>query len=174
MAMIIGLLGTCYDAVAFRFGMFDERSGRFAVLSDEEYRTHAAQMHDALAWVAENTPRAAIVQHNPGAPGSADGILASYYQRRQVVLSDWNLGTEFGVSDEMYWRVLHTIAPIFVKGVALSTALTAIDAGHIDYVLVTARDPVWNDAKSWTGSVDPIYTNAEVKVFSTAAMRHAR
>ncbi len=172
-AMTVGLLGTCYDAVALRLGMYDERSGRSAVLSTADYRTHAARIRDALAWIADNTPRAAIIQQNPGEPGSAAGILASYYQRRQVILSDWDLGTQYGVSDNMYKRLLLSLSPIFASHAPLSNVVAAINADHIDYVVVTARDSIWNETDSWSGSVNPIYANPEVKIFSAAALRRA-
>jgi hypothetical protein len=172
-AMIVGLLGTGYDAAALRFGMYDERTGRFAVLSSENYRVHAARVQDALAWIVKNTRPAAIVQYNPEGWGPSTGVLASYYQRRQVILSDWNLGAQYGISDGMYAHLLHSITPIFAKGARLSDVVAAIDAAGIDYVVVTARDPIWNDAISWPNSVDPIYANAEVKVFTAAAVHRA-
>jgi hypothetical protein len=158
---VLGLAGTAYEAMGLRLGNFD----RHFSFGNASTRYRAAQMEAAYAWLARSSPRNAIVLHNPTVEFE---IFHALYGHRQTILSDHYNGTLCGINDSMYNKLAVPLGKLF------SDDATEEDFGKIpgsfdvDFVVVTASDPIWSRASSWVWQSRPVYANSYVRIFKTS------
>jgi hypothetical protein len=165
--VVLGLLGTFYEIIGIRFGTLDGVIGAWSFGTAED-RFEAAKMADAYMWLTRNTPRTAIIQHNPLVNTDIFQLL---YGHRQAVLSDTNNGTLYGINEAMYNKLAVPLGKLFSVDATEENLVDTTSSFHIDFVVATANDPMWSRSSSWVWQARPIYASSYVRIFGTPATR---
>jgi hypothetical protein len=160
---LLGFLGTTYDLVALRayqpLGLTGEEGMRGDPVIDREVRA-------AYAWLAANTNRRLVVQHNPDAKRAFGYGL---YGRSRVAVSDRHNALLFGAPEAEVASHLAQLIPAFATPMPADEARRRFARHGIDIVLVTASDAAWHGRTSWVWVMPSLYATAHVRVLSVRA-----
>ena len=156
-----------YDLIALRayqpLGLVGEEGLRRSPTIDREVRA-------AYTWLAANTDRHLVVQHNPDAKRAFGYGL---YGRSRVAVSDRDNSRLFGAPEAEIASRLDQLIPAFATPMSADEARARFARYRIDIVLVTASDPAWDDKTSWVWAMPSLYATAQVRVLSVGANTNA-
>ena len=161
---VLGLFGTFYEATGTGSGSFDSVTNTMS-FGNADDRHRAAEMADAYAWLARSTPQTAIVQHNPSV---GIEVFQALYGHRQTALSDANYGTLYGINESMYNKLAVPLGELFSADATEEDFVKIPSSFDVDFVVVTASDPIWSRASSWVWQSRPVYANSYVRIFKTS------
>ena len=160
---LLGYLGTAYDLVALRayqpLRLVGEEGLRRDPTIDREIRT-------AYTWLATNTDRHLVVQHNPDAKRAFGYCL---YGRSRVAVSDRDNARLFGAPEAEIVSRLEQLIPAFATPMPADEARHRFARYRIDIALATANDAAWHDRASWVWAMPSLYATAHVRVLSARA-----
>ncbi len=152
-AIVLGLLATTAEMLRLRLRPAEEQ-----VLA----------LRRIYEWIDENTPRTAVVQHNPGRKVD---LFHALYGHRQTAVSDELYGILYGVGGELFDTVHVPVLGIFQASADLPRVLGVCERFGIDFLVVKATDPIWDDPSAWASSAVPIHENTYARVFSVKDLR---
>jgi len=139
----------------------------------------------------DHLPTHAITQHNPDIQLERFHTL---YGQRQVVFSDRDLGTLYGIakgsalvplevaraqqnssvvegkSIPLYMQVSDAIAAVFAVGSSQTIAKDLCAMYAIDVLIFMDSDPIWSDQDSWIWSASPMLANDFARAFSCVSL----
>lgn len=175
----IGLASTIANGLVIRFVPPAADTGLISMpgmySQDHQLGERTASMRETYEWIQENTPKDAIIQHNPK-PGVArtDGGLAfppALYSARQFAVYDDDMGTLFSIPLDRYSPVAEEIATIFERTSSAELVSDVSARHHLTGVVVTDRDSVWQNTDSWVWTEDADFVSDHARVYLNPAER---
>jgi hypothetical protein len=154
--LILGYLGIAYDMVALRA----IRGEIFKAVQPQVTR----ELRTTYAWLNDHLPAGAVLQHNPLPDRVYDFGL---YSRHRVGVADREAEL-FGAAREAVFARLRQLRPVFEGALPAAAVRAAAGANGIDYLVVSAQDPVWHQSGAWPWSTSPIHAGDHVRVIAVA------
>jgi hypothetical protein len=154
--LILGYLGIAYDVVALR----TIRGQVFTGIDPQVTR----ELRTGYGWLNAHLPGDAVLQHNPVPARVYDFGLHS---RHRVGVADREAEL-FGASREAVYARVRQLGPIFETALPASEVRAAASSNGVDYLVVTAQDPIWREAGSWLWSTPPVYAAERLRVIRVA------
>jgi hypothetical protein len=153
--LALGFLTTAYDWLGTRFH-------HLAAIVAPDQPSYRYQIRAAYEFVKAQTPRTAIIQHNPDRT-----LIIPYgvYGERQVVASDWFQGPLFAIAPARYADTANDIKRLFARGAAVGVWKEITERYQIAAVIVDETDPIWNDRESWVWNTPPDLAESRVRVY---------
>lgn len=194
--LIVGAVTSVYNLTILRaFPLLSDLGFTPApnfVAADTKHGQRVYAVRSIYASLQEHLPASAIIQHNSDIDIERFHTL---YGQRQVVFSDRDLGTLYGVSagsalvpleeasaahtarevqkDEptpRYLVVSDAIAAVFA-GDSMRTAAAQLCRDYsIDALVVKDIDPIWHNPASWVWEETPLLANEFARVFDCDAL----
>jgi hypothetical protein len=124
------------------------------------------EVRAAYTWLAANTDRRLVAQHNPDAKRAFGYGL---YGRSRVAVSDRDSARLFGASATEIASRLDQLIPAFGTPMPADEAQRLFARYRVDIVLVTASDAAWHDKTSWVWAMPSLYATAHVRAVSVRA-----
>jgi hypothetical protein len=164
--LLLGIAGTAYQFVALRCysPMADHgkirRSERF--LGDEGFGERTYWLREGYSRLNELTASTAYVQYNP----VRDEIYMTHlYSTRQAVIGDEDCASVFGGEVSKCKEAFPYIASIFnAPDVVRSWNLDGVcDTFHVNVLVATDVDPVWQDPNSWVWTRRDLLANPAMR-----------
>jgi hypothetical protein len=167
--LAIGAAGTAWQLIALRAyaPLADagrvERSER--LFGSAQFGKRTYWLREGFKQINEMTPPTAFVQFNPVRD---EGFLTRLYSARQTVMSDANCGSAFG-GDRQKCRDL---LPYFVTVFNEPSAMINWNPDpfcadfHINVLVATDADPVWQDRTSWVWSRPTLVSNPALRAIT--------
>ncbi len=138
--LILGSAGTVWDIVGLR------------LIRNPAWFLQPIQFNDAPAisyalrrsyeWLGRNVLEKAVVQYNPVI--TQRSVDFGLYGHNWPAIADYQANL-FGASKAQVDERLALVAPIFTRVLSSDQIRTRAQQARIDYLLFTARDPVWRD-----------------------------
>jgi hypothetical protein len=162
LCMALGVATTALDWVDTRLAFMTDS---FPGVNSPAFRY---QLRSAYGFVVRNTPRTAIVQHNP-----ERGLEIAYgvYGERQVAAADYFHGPLFAVQPAAYRRTADDIAQLFRRGASPDAVAEVTSRYGIGALVVDSTDPAWADREGWVWKTKPDFASDDVRVYLQAAGR---
>ncbi|MGL6073812.1 MAG: hypothetical protein ACRC8S_06580 [Fimbriiglobus sp.] len=155
-ALVLGVLGTIAELVLHR------------TTSEGERGPIALQLRKAYLWIEGNTPKEAVIQHNPYRNFE---FLQGSYTYRQTAVVDYVYGGLFGINAEMLKSVIEPCTAMFSTHSSVSQVLETCDRFKITVLVVQSVDPIWQDEKSWARRCPAAYEDADVRVILVSDLK---
>jgi len=155
LALALGLAGTVCQLAALRIyapladaGMWGERIERFLGTPGLKFGERTYWLREGLDKLNRLTPATAFVQFNPVRDEVA---IVHLFSARQAVMGDPFCASDFGGDLQACRNVFPTFASVFNSpGAARELNLDGFcDEFHINVLVATDIDPVWQDRESW-------------------------
>jgi len=167
LAVLIGLLSSCWRVAAIRFLLPIADKGA-ATASNPHV---AALPHKAFvaylgyAELNRRIPADAIVQYNPQDDWNFWKNIDYVNVNRQTAIAGDKLwcGAELGGDPSGCPQMLSAIIPLFLPGETAPQARAVCRAQHIDYLIANIYDPAWHDPSSWVWTLNPVVANPEFR-----------
>ena len=166
LAILIGVLGSCWRVAVLRFilpiadrGAAKASNPHVAALPHKAYLAYLS-----YAELNRRIPQSAVVQFNPQDDWNFWKNVDYANVNRQTAIAGDKLwcGAELGGDQSGCPAMLSAIVPVFDGGTA-PQARAVCSAWHIDYLIATVYDPAWNDKNSWVWTLNPVLANPEFR-----------
>lgn len=155
--LCLGLVGTAWDIVGLRVIRAPFLPVRPIELNNAPPISHA--LRDAYGWANRHVPTNAIIQYNPTI--TARGIDFGLYGHNWPAVADFQANL-FGAAQGQVNDRLAVVAPIFSRPLSLVEIAQRARKARIDYLLFTARDPVWRLRRAPPVGLSCVYRTALV------------
>lgn len=165
--LILGLISTFYQACVFRFAiplveMAHTRAIHNPVAGNLSHRAYISFL--GYRELDRLIPGDAIVQANPIPQMTFSQLINIAGIDHQTAITydrPW-CGAELGGDPSGCPAMIAAIPPLFMHASA-ETARTVCNTYHIDYLVTTTYDAVWDDKTSWVWTLDPVVSNPEFR-----------
>jgi hypothetical protein len=137
--LIVGLLGTMWDLAGVRYFRGARVNGQ-PFTSTNLYPTVDYELRAAYSWADKNLPQDAVIQHNPVRFRRA--LDFGLYSHAETGVADMDARL-FGAPKAAVLRRIRTIAPVFAGPMPRRDVASRLHSAGVDYLVVTAIDPVW-------------------------------
>jgi hypothetical protein len=160
--LMLGVAGTAYQAAALRFYVPLADAGK---VERSEHFLGTLGFGERAYWFREGFSRldrlaspAASVQYNPV---GSELLLSHLYSTHQAAMGDFDCGSGFGgdrKACEKAFPYFDTVfnGPEYVKKWDLNAFCNDF---HVDVLVATTTDPVWQDPESWVWTHPVLYAN---------------
>jgi hypothetical protein len=170
--LVLGVAGTAYQLAALRcYPLLADakklvRTETF--LGSPGFGERTYWMREGFGQLSRLTLSSATVQYNPQKDAVA---IAHLYSTRQAVIGDAECGTTFGGDPQVCKKALPYFAAVFnAPDVVRSWSLDRFcDAYHVDVLVATDTDPVWNDPYSWVWIRPSLHANPSLRAVACGA-----
>ena len=166
LAILIGVLGSCWRVAVLRFllpiadmGASNASNPHVAALSHKAYISYLG-----YADLNRRIPPQAIVQFN-----AQDNWLfwknidlAGINRQTVIAAGPPTCGTDLGGDPSHCPQMSTAILPLFVAANA-DQARAVCRTWHIDYLVANTYDPVWHDPNSWVWTLNPVLAAPEFR-----------
>jgi hypothetical protein len=169
-SLAAGYLTTLYTFVSLRFYYAALPTMPVSVQIFGAHPETQLFLRRAYNWANEHMPAEAVLQHDPHGPDvSTRSIAFGLYSRNRVAVSD-RFGSLFGADLDDVSARLAELAPLFETDFPLSEVVKRARANHIDALVATSDDFVWQQPHSWVWSAPTLYANAHVRIVQTESL----
>lgn len=155
--ILLGAAGTLWDLAGLRFYQTPVLPLTPIGLNRSPRYDHA--MRIAYGWADAHLPEGAVVQHNPGLTHRA--VDFGLYGRHWPAVAD-KFAHLFGAGAQEMAKRITMLMPVFQRPMPESDLLHRARTEKVDYLLFTARDPVWIAAKGPPPYLRCVYRDAEL------------
>jgi hypothetical protein len=169
--IVLGAAGSGYQLWTLRtFAYFNEKSDwRSGLGGVGEIPTgqQSFQIRSAYAALDRITDQKSVVQYNPESTLRLFFLQYSAYQAVDAMYS--NCATTFGGSLSDCLRVQGVIKTVFDPGPSHSLSKSEVDdvcqSLGINFLVVSTKDPIWNNTSSWVWQSTPTIKNDFVRIY---------
>lgn len=170
-ALVLGVCGTVYEALAFRFAIPIVVTSQSAAL-DWKLRdlSHNAYVSEVgYAQLNEVVPRDDLVQYNPAQPSIywANADLLGVNHQTAISSDQGACGAELG-GDRSGCSLMASEIDALFKGASADRAQTTCSQFGIHYLVARFSDPAWSDSHGWVWMLDPVVSNPEFRTLDCA------
>jgi hypothetical protein len=172
LTLVLGLACTACEFVALRVyapladsGMWGKRIERFLGTPGLEFGERTYWLREGLDRLNRMTPTTAFVQYNPV---RGEVVILHLFSARQAVMGDQSCLSSFGGDLQACRKVFPILATVFNSpSAARKLNLDDFcDQFHINVLVATDIDPVWQDRESWVWVRPNLVANQSMRAVS--------
>ena len=177
LALAIGLIGTAYQVAMLRGYALLADSGKIkrceTFLGNDDFSEHTYWLRQGFENLNARTDQTQVIQYNPLHRGT---LLAHLYSTRQAAMGDEDCLSSFGGDLQTCRQAVPYFAAVFnspedVGGIDLDRLC---DKFHINVLVATDADAIWQDRAGWVWSRPVVFSNRVFRAVQCGTVPLAR
>lgn len=176
--IVLGAAGTAYEIAIVRgYPILADRGVLPPLRSMSPDRRFGARNYAARAayeWIRATTPETAALQYNPDVDQQeSDAML---YADRRIVAAGRQCDTPYGGNPNQCVPIMASLQRLY-PAAGQPAGIGVAEICHdlpVDVIIAKDTDPVWSDPHSWVWTVQPVFSNAYIRLFSCRNTGDAR